>query len=156
MSILVNFHQWSDIAILVHQFLFSLSPLSKGELQTKSMPNFRVLQSVHIRMGQQSKNKTVFKLPVEATLVISRVSKQCISLSILLFNIGALCLLLQVNSQSARKHFTIQLLWEIARLQLQLLVPCQFFVSAISQPPPSDPHSSERDGVIQCVWSVCR
>ena len=31
--------------------------------------SFGVLQSVKIRMGQQSKNKTVFKLPVEITFL---------------------------------------------------------------------------------------
>ena len=31
---------------------------------------FGVLQSVHIRLGQGSKNETAFKLPVEISLVI--------------------------------------------------------------------------------------
>ena len=38
--------------------------------RTKSIPKFGVLKSVQIRIGQGSKNKTVFKLCVESTLVI--------------------------------------------------------------------------------------
>ena len=66
-TMLVNFHQGSDKAYLINCFLFSLSPLTK---RTKSIPKFGVLQSVHIRMGQGSKNKSAFKLSVEITLVI--------------------------------------------------------------------------------------
>ena len=40
----------------------------------ESAQKFGVLQSVRIRMGQGSKNVTVFTLPVEMTLVIGRVS----------------------------------------------------------------------------------
>ena len=40
----------------------------------ESVRKFGVLQFVHIRMGQGSKNKTDFKLPVEVALVIGRVS----------------------------------------------------------------------------------
>ena len=40
----------------------------------ESVQQFRVLSSVRVRMGQGSKNKTIFKLPVEITLVIGRVN----------------------------------------------------------------------------------
>ena len=65
-----------------------------------------MLQLFRIRMGQGSKNKTAFKLPVEITTVIGWISAWCISFFILLFDILTryitLCLLLQLKSGSAR------------------------------------------------------
>ena len=40
-----------------------------------SVQKFEAPESVLIRMGQRSKNKTVFKLPLEIALAIGRVSK---------------------------------------------------------------------------------
>ena len=48
-------------------FIF-IESTDKG--RTKNIKKFGVLQSVHIKMGQGSKNKTVLKLSVEITLVI--------------------------------------------------------------------------------------
>ena len=46
--------------------------MTKEELRAyKSLESYK---NVHVRMGKGSKNKTVFKLPVEITLVIGWVS----------------------------------------------------------------------------------
>ena len=55
-TVLVDFDQCSHIAIIVDYFLFLLSPLTKKEQKACQVG---VLQSVHIRIGQASKNKTV-------------------------------------------------------------------------------------------------
>ena len=54
--------------------LFSLSESTDYKGRIKSVRKFGVLQLIHIKMGQGIQKKTVFKLPVEITLVIGLVS----------------------------------------------------------------------------------
>ena len=56
----VNFHQCSDVASLLQLIIFLFFIEFTDKERFGSLQTFGVLQSVFIRMGQRTKNKTVF------------------------------------------------------------------------------------------------
>ena len=115
---LVNIPQCSDVAYN-NYFLFSLSPLTKEELKA-----YQSLESYDQFTPGWVKEVKIFlnyllKLP---WLFYGSVRDAFSSPFYCSIGIGALCSLLRVNSQSARKYFTIQLLWAIVRLWSYLVL----------------------------------
>ena len=84
---------------IVNYFLFSLSPRTKEELKVY-IQKFVVLPSVRIKMGQGSKNKIVWRNYLGEW--VGQYLMYFLLHFTALYQLGALCLLLQLKSCSTR------------------------------------------------------